>query len=59
MTIVWHSTERNSDKFGIFLYDTYFNVSNWSTNLDQSILVGDPVDNCDHISVLKASLNMD
>lgn len=48
----------NSEKWAMSLYDMYFSVSNWSTNLDQSVQVGDPGGHCDHISLPKPSYNM-
>ena len=50
--------ERRSEKSVMFLNDTYFCVSHWLTSLDQSVLVDDPTNNCDHISLPKVSPNM-
>lgn len=52
---VWHLMERGSEESGMFQFDTYFSVSNCSTSLEQSILLDDPVGNCDHIPLPKPS----
>lgn len=57
----WLSIERKKKFREIWFVSAryiYFSVSNCSTSLDQSIMVEDPVGNCDHIPFLKPSLNM-